>query len=511
MSENRASGYGSGSPKITLAPVPFDTNKALGIGDYAYNLGQMAYEVPSFQWVIYSGNATWQNLPITVNATRDPTSADNTYGIGTTWANTTSNTLWGLTSFASPGVAQWTDLTADVTGSVVSLKGNDLLQVLPDGNGNINVLGGTSGFLRTSRTATNTLTVQESGILRPPNGGTGLNSVSAYSTIVAGSTNTGTFQDSGAPGVSGTVWTSNGPTSVPSWQANGNVSGPGTSTNRAISTWNGTNGNLLFDNPGVVVSSTGSIATVQSLSGSSLSLTVDNSSNTASSNAIVSIAVAGTSSGDPFTQWSVGSAQAYAFGISNSNSQSLRITSASSSSVTPSTGATIFGLESGGIVFVGDGTHIIAEAPNLIRFQLTASAPSQVVTQAILNADNTSTTSHAQLNIYAGGSSGGCPSIYFDAGTSGWDIGIANSVTGQPFRLVYGVASNPLTGAVVLQAATNGSVTLGTNTSSVLGVNNTVATTVGVAGGASPLPALPTGYLEVTINGTLQKIPYYAV
>lgn len=36
------------------------------------------------------------------------------------------------------------------------------------------------------------------------------------------------------------------------------------------------------------------------------------------------------------------------------------------------------------------------------------------------------------------------------------------------------------------------------------------ATTVGAAGGASALPATPTGYLTVSINGANQKIPYYA-
>ena len=39
----------------------------------------------------------------------------------------------------------------------------------------------------------------------------------------------------------------------------------------------------------------------------------------------------------------------------------------------------------------------------------------------------------------------------------------------------------------------------------------TTATTVGAAGGATALPATPTGYLSMSINGTTFKIPYYAV
>lgn len=43
-----------------------------------------------------------------------------------------------------------------------------------------------------------------------------------------------------------------------------------------------------------------------------------------------------------------------------------------------------------------------------------------------------------------------------------------------------------------------------------LGLGSTTATTVGAAGGASALPATPTGYLIVNIAGTNFKIPYYA-
>jgi hypothetical protein len=37
-----------------------------------------------------------------------------------------------------------------------------------------------------------------------------------------------------------------------------------------------------------------------------------------------------------------------------------------------------------------------------------------------------------------------------------------------------------------------------------------VQTTVGAAGGASALPATPTGYLQINISGTVYVLPYYA-
>ena len=41
-------------------------------------------------------------------------------------------------------------------------------------------------------------------------------------------------------------------------------------------------------------------------------------------------------------------------------------------------------------------------------------------------------------------------------------------------------------------------------------LNTSNASTVGAAGGASALPATPTGYISININGTNRKIPYYA-
>lgn len=56
----------------------------------------------------------------------------------------------------------------------------------------------------------------------------------------------------------GQVLTSNGSGVAPTFQsASGNVSGPGSSTNRAIATWNSTGGNALFNNSSAVIDSSG--------------------------------------------------------------------------------------------------------------------------------------------------------------------------------------------------------------------------------------------------------------
>lgn len=47
-------------------------------------------------------------------------------------------------------------------------------------------------------------------------------------------------------------------------------------------------------------------------------------------------------------------------------------------------------------------------------------------------------------------------------------------------------------------------------TTPILDLTSTSQTTVGAAGGASALPATPTGYIPVLIGGVEYVIPYYA-
>lgn len=47
-------------------------------------------------------------------------------------------------------------------------------------------------------------------------------------------------------------------------------------------------------------------------------------------------------------------------------------------------------------------------------------------------------------------------------------------------------------------------------TTPILDLTGTSQTTVGAAGGASALPATPTGYIPILIGGVAYVIPYYA-
>jgi nitrous oxidase accessory protein NosD len=83
--------------------------------------------------------------------------------------------------------------------------------------------------------------------------------------------------------------------------------------------------------------------------------------------------------------------------------------------------------------------------------------------------------------------------VYADGVSDTMAVGL-NSVSGSgtaDYLLLDGLARTVLGGDLTLEQIT-------------------VGTTVGAAGGASALPATPTGYVTATINGTARKIPYYA-
>lgn len=96
-------------------------------------------------------------------------------------------------------------------------------------------------------------------------------------------------------------------------------------------------------------------------------------------------------------------------------------------------------------------------------------------------------------------------------GTISWTNGANNTVLRKTSTgSVEFASSNTIlqSGAVNLGSqplTTTGAITSGSITLTAA----TTATSVGGAGGASALPATPSGYLQISINGTPFKLPYY--
>lgn len=90
-------------------------------------------------------------------------------------------------------------------------------------------------------------------------------------------------------------------------------------------------------------------------------------------------------------------------------------------------------------------------------------------------------------------------SVAATGAVAGATVAATGAVTGASVA-----ATGALTGA---SATVTGTVSAG----NVALTAATVGSTVGAAGAASALPANPTGYISISINGTLRKLPYYAV
>ncbi len=115
--------------------------------------------------------------------------------------------------------------------------------------------------------------------------------------------------------------------SPPSWApaaGTGDVVGPGSATDNAIARFDGTTGKLI-QNSTVTIDDTGNITDSNSAAGATLSMTLSNTSNTASSNALHQVTVAGTSAGDAFTTYTVSGTTNWSLGIDNSDSDAFAL------------------------------------------------------------------------------------------------------------------------------------------------------------------------------------------
>lgn len=197
--QNIVSGGQVGLLNAARDPGPSDVSYTPGQSEWLNTTNGNYWKYKGVQIVSGSAQGVWELLT-TVSETRDPNSGDNQYTIGTLWSNTSSNAFWALTSFSGTS-ANWTSLSSNPSPSgVLQLTPQDLNVVLPNGSGNININGGTSGFLTTVRTSTNTLTVKESGVLATLYGGLGTNSPTANGVLIGQGSSTVHSTSAGSAG-----------------------------------------------------------------------------------------------------------------------------------------------------------------------------------------------------------------------------------------------------------------------------------------------------------------------
>lgn len=124
-------------------------------------------------------------------------------------------------------------------------------------------------------------------------------------------------------------------------------------TNNSINLPNGTTGQLVVGVTGAAgaydSSASADFTFTTSTAGSTRTLTVSNTDNSnTASNAAHVVSVGGTSGGDPYTQYAIGTARSYSWGPDNSDSDILKINTGANATTTPSSGTNLWRMTSGG-------------------------------------------------------------------------------------------------------------------------------------------------------------------
>ncbi len=129
----------------------------------------------------------------------------------------------------------------------------------------------------------------------------------------------------------------------------GNVVGTPPSTDNAIARYDGVTG-LIIQNSGVTIDDNANINSTTTDSGATKFILLQNNSNGANTATKISQLVGGTSAGDCYNEFRIGSARSYAWGVDNSDTQTFKLTTNAGATVSPSTGTTVVDVTSGGEV-----------------------------------------------------------------------------------------------------------------------------------------------------------------
>ncbi len=354
---------------------------------------------------------------------------------------------------------------------------------------NINVIGA-SGIIVTGNPGTNTLTItpngsiigqtitgQSGGALSPVAGNWNIfggSVVAGTSPVVtSGAGNTLTVNVQRSQAIASTNATNIGLAAFNSSfftvDANGFVSASGTGLGQTITGNTGgalspTAGNwniLGTATNGIESAGSGSTLTVRmqspyadadfvfqsTVSAQTRTLTVQNTSNTASSQATQLISVAGTTAGDAWTQYSVGTTQSYAIGISNSNTQELRITQAASGTVNPTSAGTL-------LQFDESNTRAYFPISNVSVGGSTQSPGAAV----ILNATNTNTTaaSDATITMTVSSATGGNAYVVYNGPTDNWYHGVNKTAGSSAWQLQHSTSATFPSATTFISVSTSG-------------------------------------------------------
>lgn len=147
--------------------------------------------------------------------------------------------------------------------------------------------------------------------------------------------------------------------------------------------------------------------------GTTRTLTIQNTVDAVSSQANQNISVSGITSGDVWTQYTIGTTQSWSLGIDNSDSDKYKITTTNSGTINPSSGTTILSAQTNGIITIPSNLHIGNETPTVpLDINIEKTNAGGNVEIEIRNLDNTNVGSNALVGIVSAGGSAGDPFYY---------------------------------------------------------------------------------------------------
>jgi hypothetical protein len=448
--------------------------------------------------------------PPTVAVNRKPTPNDwQSFNPGDLWRDASVNpTVTYLLRSVNGNIADWEPISGYLTA----------VSLLADVGGSISgatlgISGGVSG-LQTYVSASTTISIQ--GILSVPNGGTGQSSLNQYSALVGNGTNPITASALLSVNDLDTqvIETASRSGHLVDLQIQNTNTDPNSAVRTLLST-DGSDAFTIFDDASVaywlgIQSATESLVIYNNglrplpyINGTQLF--------TLSQSGVPGFPQAGTPGvGKVLTSDIAG----------NATWQSILPISVNQYDVlVGGPGNTISSVGPGvaGYVFLSGGNAANPTYSTLASTQETGTNGTFVVSKNLIgnqvgiiavNTDATNTSSKSIITAvtYPGG---GDP--YFATTIEGgidWAFGVNH--TNFHFCLGHGGPPSALVGGPILDIDTSGNITLQASDLVILSLNNATQDTVGVAGGASNIPASPTHYLKINVNGNPYVIPLFA-
>lgn len=201
---------------------------------------------------------------------------------------------------------------------------------------------------------------------------------------------------------------------------------------------------------GRIVSST-RVSASGAVSGGNVIVDATNTSNTASSTALIHATTGGASAGNPYFSARITGGNSFSWGLNHADSDSFQI-----AATTTLTGPA-FKITQADAVTIGSSGSTATHSINGNSVQIVGTNAAGHVQESIQN-QSTNAAADARLFVGVANSTAGDPYVQLDVPGSGWTVGVDNSDT-KSFKIAF--SGTPSTGSQFFKIDNNGASTIG--------------------------------------------------